>query len=392
MEIGVFLFRPLFCAGTEPSSCGRLPCGRRLADYTEGRHLGHGRAGGGPAGSMPFRASPFSSNASAPVLHAWPATHTCQPGFMVIGAPKCGSTSLFKYLEAHPDVQQPAKKELCYFSKFKRWLTAYRPSPITVWDQYVAGLAGMHTPRGGGRGTEAGRNRLASLHPVRRLLESPTGAELALSSAAGVCRARAKIAFEGCPFYLHERLAATQLRTTFPQMRAIALLRNPRERTVSAFNDYVRVGRIKSGADIDGQMQRLVESKIAMLRQGERSLEDFDMRILTSAVYIHGLAEWGRVWPIRQLLVVQSEEMFERTEAVVLRVQDFLGLRRAIPASAYETAHNRNRIKTKARASARLNSTLDAFFAPYNEQLYAWMAERSVQHRRWPNGSSASTL
>ena len=52
--------------------------------------------------------------------------------------------------------------------------------------------------------------------------------------------------------------------------------------------------------------------------------------------------------------------MFDAAEAVVHRVEDFLGLRRAIPASAYMRTHNKNTLAEKARASAALNGTLDA--------------------------------
>ena len=52
--------------------------------------------------------------------------------------------------------------------------------------------------------------------------------------------------------------------------------------------------------------------------------------------------------------------MFDAAEAVVHRVEDFLGLRRAIPASAYMRTHNKNTLVEKARASAALNGTLDA--------------------------------
>ena len=48
------------------------------------------------------------------VPHEWAPTVPCKPSFMLIGGPKCGSTSLFQYLEAHPQVHHPAQKELCF--------------------------------------------------------------------------------------------------------------------------------------------------------------------------------------------------------------------------------------------------------------------------------------
>jgi hypothetical protein len=37
--------------------------------------------------------------------------------FVVAGAPKCGTTSLYHYLKQHPDIYLPARKELHYFSR-----------------------------------------------------------------------------------------------------------------------------------------------------------------------------------------------------------------------------------------------------------------------------------
>ena len=38
-----------------------------------------------------------------------------RPNFFIVGAPKCGTTALFKYLKTHPDVYLPHAKEPCFF-------------------------------------------------------------------------------------------------------------------------------------------------------------------------------------------------------------------------------------------------------------------------------------
>ena len=35
---------------------------------------------------------------------AWPTAQPCRPRFFVIGAPKCGTTSLHDYIAQHPQV------------------------------------------------------------------------------------------------------------------------------------------------------------------------------------------------------------------------------------------------------------------------------------------------
>ncbi|MDA8988727.1 sulfotransferase domain-containing protein [bacterium] len=51
------------------------------------------------------------------------------PDFLVIGAPKCGTTSLHHYLSAHPEICMPAEKEVHYFL-----------GPGISWGSYERGL------------------------------------------------------------------------------------------------------------------------------------------------------------------------------------------------------------------------------------------------------------
>ena len=151
---------------------------------------------------------------------AWSADSPCKPSFMVIGAPKCGSTSLFGYLEAHPQVQQPAQKELCYFSAFKRHLQRNRTNRASSnWELYQAGLAGRASHRAALRtlglmafGTrrrplsEEGSSPITTNSSGSRWQEST-----AAKTAAAQCVAGEKHAFEGCPFYLGEVMGRSGL-------------------------------------------------------------------------------------------------------------------------------------------------------------------------------------
>lgn len=38
-----------------------------------------------------------------------------RPNFFIVGAPKCATTSLYKYLQAHPNIFMPRAKEPCFF-------------------------------------------------------------------------------------------------------------------------------------------------------------------------------------------------------------------------------------------------------------------------------------
>eukprot|EP00326_Haptolina_ericina_P030333 CAMPEP_0181171320 /NCGR_PEP_ID=MMETSP1096-20121128/1843_1 /TAXON_ID=156174 ORGANISM="Chrysochromulina ericina, Strain CCMP281" /NCGR_SAMPLE_ID=MMETSP1096 /ASSEMBLY_ACC=CAM_ASM_000453 /LENGTH=193 /DNA_ID=CAMNT_0023258953 /DNA_START=67 /DNA_END=648 /DNA_ORIENTATION=- len=171
-------------------------------------------------------------------------------------------------------------------------------------------------------------------------------------------------------------------------MKAVAVLRNPWVRTLSAFHDYIRMGRIKTSVGTPQGMEELISGKIWLVQSGERNLEDFDVRILTSGVYIHGLRAWS-TWSSSQLYVVRSEDMFERTADVLSKIQRFLGLSEYHWSPSELKPRNKN-IMRRAFASASLNRSLDDFFVPYNEELYAWMSSRRIPFGRWENATPSS--
>ena len=88
------------------------------------------------------------------------------------------------------------------------------------------------------------------------------------------------------------------------------------------------------------------------------------------------------------LLILRSEDLFAATASTMARVQSFLALDSSFPPSALLRARNRNTLDSRSRPSAELVRMLDGFFAPYNEQLYAWMHAQGKAFRRWDNGSS----
>ena len=58
------------------------------------------------------------------------------PGFFVVGAQKCGTTSLHSYLRAHPDIYLPRQKETKFFidnARFAKGLDFYRQEWFSEW-------------------------------------------------------------------------------------------------------------------------------------------------------------------------------------------------------------------------------------------------------------------
>jgi hypothetical protein len=103
-----------------------------------------------------------------------------KPNFFIVGAPKCGTTALYRYLRLHPHIYMPAKKEPHFFAQD---LGAY--PAIKTMDQYAALFAGA----------EARHTRVG----------------------------------EASVYYLRSTLAIPNIRAFNPEARLIAMFRNPVE-------------------------------------------------------------------------------------------------------------------------------------------------------------------
>jgi hypothetical protein len=60
-----------------------------------------------------------------------------RPDFLIIGARKCGTTSIYHYLTRHPSVRPALKKEVFYFDHFfdkgERWYRQHFPTLLETW-------------------------------------------------------------------------------------------------------------------------------------------------------------------------------------------------------------------------------------------------------------------
>jgi Sulfotransferase domain len=124
------------------------------------------------------------------------------PNFLIIGAGKAGTTSLYQYLNQHPEVFLSAVKETNFF----------------VYE---------------GQNPQILQHSLSTDFPIRSL-----DAYCALfRDAAG-----AKAVGEASPRYLFDPMAASRIRRRLPGVRLVAILRNPVDRAYSAYSMFVRDG------------------------------------------------------------------------------------------------------------------------------------------------------
>jgi hypothetical protein len=241
------------------------------------------------------------------------------PDFMVIGTQKGGTSSLLNYLLAHPNVGRHTRKEIHYFDR------EYHRGP--AWYR-------GHFP----------------LRAGLRLRAAVTG-------GPAMCG-------ESSPSYLAHPQAASRAAALVPGARLVVLLRNPIERAHSHFRHQQRRGQEDRpleealGADLDAGAPRL---------WGEGAVDGQWNSYLNRGRYIDQLLNWEAHFPRGQMLVVCSEDLFRDPRTEYARVLEFLGLPTWEPAEF----EKHNFFGSYGGMSDALRDRLRAYFAPYNQRLYA---------------------
>ena len=131
------------------------------------------------------------------------------PNFFIIGAQKAGTTSLYHYLDQHPQIYMSPVKEPFFFNY-----------EITPQGEAVS-------RRNGGRGRRI-VPRFANIEEYRALFRG-VGGETAIGEAT--------------TSYIYRPGIARRIKRWVPEARTIALLRDPADRAYSAFLHAVRGGR-----------------------------------------------------------------------------------------------------------------------------------------------------
>jgi hypothetical protein len=198
------------------------------------------------------------------------------PDFLVIGAQRAGSTSLFAQLCEHPGVAAPSHKEIHYFdNQSVRGLRWYR----------------SHFP--------------------------PAAA------------ARGRITGEASPYYLFHPAAPARVAEALPDVRLIALLRDPVARAHSHHQLSVRDGHEPLGFEeaLRAEPERLA-GEDARLRtdRAYRSHAHRHQSYAARGLYAEQLRRWHEHVSPERLLVVLSEELFADPARTTAGVLGFLGL------------------------------------------------------------------
>lgn len=243
------------------------------------------------------------------------------PDFIVIGAQRSGSTSLFRYLQSHPAIRGALVKEPHFFDlNYERGLDWYR----------------AFFP------TEATRRRLAKDNTPM-------------------------LVGEGTPYYIFHPHVPRRVAEVLPDVRLIAMGRNPVDRAFSHYHQQVR----RRGQPLTFEQALEIEEQ-RLERETERLLEDPTYQssvhqtfsFVARGRYAEQLERWYAVFPREQVHFVRSEDFFDDPAGVGDGVLTFLGLS---PWRPQEFPHLGKLGAARMRPETR--NRLERYFRPHNQRL-----------------------
>ncbi len=253
------------------------------------------------------------------------------PDFLIVGAKRGGTTSLFNYLLMHPGVlglfpQLRGRKSTDYFFKERdRGDLWYRSH--------------FHT------------------RTYRRII----GRRLGYGPVSG----------EASPYYLWDPRVAPQVQHLCSGVKAIALLRNPVERAWSHYQERVHNGvePLSFEAALAAEDSRLAGERERMLAEPNYYSPAHDFYAYRSrGIYLPQLQNWRESFPAEQMLVLRSEDMYLDVQGTFDKVTDYL----QIPRFSLPTTKTFNSL-TKSKIPLDTRRELAAFYAPHNAELAQYL-------------------
>ncbi len=248
------------------------------------------------------------------------------PGFLIVGAQRCGTTSLFKTLSQHPAVLPAVlHKGVHYFD--------------TGYDEGLDWYLG-HFPT----------QRRAAEVQRRYGTQAITG--------------------ESSPYYMFHPLAAQRIAHDLPEVKLLVLLRDPVERAYSAHTHESARGFESEPFEraLELEPVRVAGEKEKMLADpGYESQHWQHNAYVTRGQYVEQLEHLASVFGRDRMHVVDSDEFFAEPRPAFDEVCEFLDLPRWP-----DITFGQHNARPRSAMPAELRDRLDAHFRPYDERLAAW--------------------
>jgi hypothetical protein len=251
------------------------------------------------------------------------------PGFLIVGAQRGGTTSMYRTLDQHPAILKAVlHKGVHYFD--------------TGYDHGLGWYQGHFPLR-----ARAARARRA------------TG--------------DVPLTFESSPYYMFHPLAAERIGHDLPEVKLLVLVRDPVERAYSAHAHELARGYETEPFEraLELEDERLAgEAERIVSQPGYLSYSHQHHAYLTRGLYADQLDRLAQAVGRDRVHVVDSGRFFTDPEPVYDGVLEFLGLRR----HGYPVFERHN-ARPRSPLPETLRATLNEHFAAPDERLTGWLGQ-----------------
>ncbi len=280
-----------------------------------------------------------------------------KPNFLILGAAKCGTTSLYYYLSQHPDVYMSDPKEPFFFeAEYDKGMEYY-------WKKYFSGWHG--------------------------------------EKAVGEARHR----------NLYLPYVAPRIKESIPDAKLIVVVRNPVDRAYShwwhwysrneeplSFEDaiYMDLKRIESGITFEGEEGARLWSRNLNPKTGKTKFRTY----IDSGYYAQQIKRYLNLFPESHIKVIFLEDLQHNPQFVVSEVWKFIGVD---PEYTLKDLMPQNISNTKAIEIAKMVARFTKFYklvpqkskrkilmylsnigrrAEMNKITRLWLIDHYYQHNR----------
>lgn len=246
------------------------------------------------------------------------------PDFAIIGAQKCGTTSLYNYLSLHPNVLPSLQKEVSYLG--------VNQSHGVLWYR-------SHFPLG----------------ITRFLFRRSSGINPLVGEAS-----TETVFLPGAPAHASSLL---------PELKLVFLVRDPITRAISHYYHDYRLGIVsdpidvafeKAWENIDKDRDQWLECAAKKSREYQEPVHSYLLR----GLYADQVENWLKYYDRSKLLILHAEDFWADTASSLQQSIDFLGL----PAWQPESFRQFNEGKYE-EPPAEIISRLQEFFKPHQERF-----------------------
>tara|TARA_Y100001936_G_scaffold169582_1_gene165848 strand:+ start:14113 stop:15009 length:897 start_codon:yes stop_codon:yes gene_type:complete len=247
-----------------------------------------------------------------------------QPSFIIIGYPKCGTTSLYDYLIQHPNIGSASRKELDFFNlAYKRGIQYYKSHFPTTFS--------------------------------KKSFENKFNSKF--------------ITGEATPLYISHPYALSRIRKHFPDIKLILLLRNPIDRAFSHYQHQRRgnldkITKFEEVINLDKERHKVINEKYENNEITHENQGLFMQGYIEMGKYINDIERLYDLFDKKQILILFTDELNHKRDYVLKTVFEFLGIPEInIPDTTHKNVGNYQDMDIKTR------ELLIKFYEPYNKKL-----------------------